>query len=108
MRYFFSFLLCLTAHTATAQERQTIYVAPVEGVYTQNWIISDPVFFAAGIRTVTVLGEGKLGEFAGSLYVDCRDASKSKWLTVEDLFLDANDVPLEAIIALRDVLCNDS
>lgn len=101
-------LLCCAVTSAKAQDGDVVYVDPVGGVYTQSWIISGATYYAAGIRTVTVIGEGKLGDFKGELYVDCNEASKSKWLSVEDLYLNASDVPLEAIIGIRDALCDGS
>jgi len=97
-----------SANAGLAQDETIIFVDPVGGVYTQSWAISDAKYYAAGIRTVTVTGEGKLGDFKGELYVDCNEASKSKWLSVDDLYLNASDVPLDAIIGIRNALCDNA
>lgn len=96
----------LSATGAHGETPTLIHVDPVGGVYTQSWLIDDEIFYAAGIRTATVIGDGKLGDFKGTLYVDCGTPENSKWLSVEDLYLDASAVPRAAIVGIRKALCD--
>jgi len=99
-------LLGTLATAETSTKESPIYSEPLGGASFQEWLIQDETIYAAGIRTTVVIGRGKNGDFEGELYVDCPNPVASRWLSVDgDLVLNDADVPLEAIIAIRDRLC---
>lgn len=112
MRWILPASLALIAGGVSAQtddDRKLAYRENMEGVYFQDWYVAAPQIYAGGISTATIIGEGKQGDFQGDLYIDCRAPENSKWLSVDGtLYLKANQVPLEAILAVRSQLCVDS
>lgn len=99
-----SLTLWLTTPLASAQELDSFYFEPLEGVYSQTWsgrvIGPDP---ASGIL-VFLRGDGKSGDFWGVLSIDCDRPEWSTWQAVGG-FLSADQVPGEAIAAMRAQAC---
>ncbi len=91
---------------AFGQTKQMTYVyeQPMEGVYYQGWYVLDLGETGDETLDVYVVGEGKMGDFAGVLDVNCVKTTLSKWKATGG-FLTEDRVPSRAIIAIRALVC---
>jgi hypothetical protein len=81
-----------------------IYEQPLEGVYSQGWSASKIGMRNGPAVDVYVVGTGKLGDFFGVLAIDCETPAFSDWVAVGG-YLGTDDVPVEAIRAVRALVC---
>ncbi len=95
--------LTLFAADARAQGMELLFTDEVGGPYTQDW---SAVYLTdtGAAHEVYVKGDGKLGDFFGVLRLDCATPRFSRWLAVGG-YLDPDDVPVEAVRAVRARYC---
>lgn len=88
---------------AAADDYIALYKQPLEGVYFQQWQI-DYLRGYEGQHEIYVRGEGKIGDFFGVLWLDCKEPRYSNWLA-SDGNVDQSQVPVEVIQRIRKAHC---
>jgi len=99
----------IASSSASAQsEEGSYYNQPLEGVYSQDWWVENVYYNAHRFYSVDIKGDGKLGEFSGNLAIHCGPPVTWEWGPIEeDLWLDEQSVPEEALILLTAYVCRD-
>ncbi|MEN8839853.1 MAG: hypothetical protein ABF288_01920 [Octadecabacter sp.] len=74
------------------------------GFYSQGWTGQLSHYISAGYPIFEVTGEGKLGDFQGTLLVDCPVPSGSSWSDVKG-GMGPDQVPIDLILQIRETVC---
>ena len=99
----------IASSAANAQSDEgSSYNQPLEGVYSQDWWVENIYYNAHRFYSVDIKGDGKLGEFSGNLAVHCGPPATWEWGAIaQDLWLDEQSVPTEALTVLTAYVCRD-
>ncbi|SNS63981.1 hypothetical protein SAMN04488078_102421 [Antarctobacter heliothermus] len=82
------------------------YTEDLEGVYSQNWWVENVNSNADGSCSVTVKGEGKVGDFGGALTIRCGASPTWSWGAVHQDYPGTQSVPRQALVSLSASVCS--
>lgn len=99
----------LVSSAASAQTQDgSYYEQPLEGVYSQGWWVENITLTSHKFYSADIKGEGKIGDFSGSLNVRCGRKITWTWTAIDqDLFVNESSVPKEALVALSAYVCRN-